>query len=126
MGDLSRNFSRSEIQCQCGCGKDDISPYLIERLQAVRNIYAKPMEITSGVRCKAHNEAVGGVKNSAHVRGLAVDIGCSSSKQRAQMLPILWSQFKRIFIGQHFIHIDIDDSKPSPRIGDYYKADHVA
>ena len=84
MGDLSRNFSRSEIQCQCGCGKDDISPYLIERLQAVRNIYAKPMEITSGVRCKAHNEAVGGVKNSAHTLGLAVDIGCSSSKQRAQ------------------------------------------
>ena len=31
------------------------------------------MTITSGLRCKAHNKAVGGVDNSKHLEGRAVD-----------------------------------------------------
>lgn len=38
MGDLSKNFSRLEVQCPCGCGASLINPFLVEKLQKVRNI----------------------------------------------------------------------------------------
>jgi len=50
MGDLSKNFSRYEVQCSCGCGASWVSPKLIEKLQHVRDVVGKPMTITSGVR----------------------------------------------------------------------------
>jgi len=42
MGDLSKNFSRYEIQCSCGCDAKWISPELIKKLQHVRDIIANP------------------------------------------------------------------------------------
>ncbi len=36
----------------------------------------KPIQITSGFRCKELNDAVHGVPDSAHVQGLAADIIC--------------------------------------------------
>ena len=127
MGDLTDHFSRAEFACGDGCGKDDIHPEVVERLQAVRNIFGKPMAITSGVRCAAHNEQEGGVRNSAHVLGLAADVKCLGSANRAKLLPILWSAFKRVGVGSTFIHVDIDDdNRPSPCIFTYYKDNHVA
>ena len=40
---------------------------------AVRLAAGRPMVPTSTVRCKAHNAAVGGVANSRHLLGQAMD-----------------------------------------------------
>ena len=32
MGDLSKNFSRYEVQCSCGCDASWVSPKLLEKL----------------------------------------------------------------------------------------------
>ena len=56
LGDLSKNFSRYEVQCSCGCGASWVSPKLIEKSQHVRDVVGKPMTITSGVRCEAIEE----------------------------------------------------------------------
>lgn len=42
-------------------------------LQPIRNKLGKPMIITSGFRCQALNKKVGGVSNSQHTKGQAVD-----------------------------------------------------
>lgn len=42
-------------------------------LQPIRDKLKKPMIITSGYRCPALNRAVGGVTNSQHTKGQAVD-----------------------------------------------------
>lgn len=42
-------------------------------LQPLRDKLKKPMIITSGYRCPALNRAVGGVTNSQHTKGQAVD-----------------------------------------------------
>lgn len=42
-------------------------------LQPLRDKIKKPMIITSGYRCPALNRAVGGVSNSQHLKGQAVD-----------------------------------------------------
>lgn len=43
-------------------------------LDVVRSKYGAPIVITSGYRSPALNKAVGGVNNSKHLRGIAVDI----------------------------------------------------
>jgi len=42
-------------------------------LQPVRNLIGKPMIISSGFRCPELNKLVGGVSNSQHLTGQAVD-----------------------------------------------------
>lgn len=43
-------------------------------LEQVRALFGRPLVITSGYRCPELNRAVGGVWDSAHVRGVAADI----------------------------------------------------
>lgn len=72
MGDLSKNFSRSEFACP-HCGEVEIDPLLVATLQRIRD-KAGTVVVTSGYRCPVHNEAVGGVRNSQHIYGRAADI----------------------------------------------------
>ena len=82
MGDLSRNFSRKEFECKCGCGFFKENPLLVATLQRIRD-YANEkgsssgefsVIVNSGCRCAKHNAASGGVRNSKHLRGEAADI----------------------------------------------------
>jgi len=79
MGDMAKDFNRSEFMCPCGCGKDDISQDFVNRLQDVKD-YLKKCErgckyiiITSGCRCAWHSVAVGGYRNDMHVMSRAAD-----------------------------------------------------
>src|SRR5438552_3183529 len=47
--------------------------HLAERMEAVRALFDKPIEITSGYRNPIVNAAVGGVPKSAHALGHAAD-----------------------------------------------------
>lgn len=53
----------------------------LEILQPLRDYVSAPVHINSGYRCKELNVAVGGVKNSQHLRGEAADIRIASPKQ---------------------------------------------
>lgn len=70
---LSPNFNLSEFQCpHCQCVK--LNPMVVIYLQAVRIYYGDPIYVTSGYRCKSHNEAIGGEPDSRHLYGEAVDL----------------------------------------------------
>jgi hypothetical protein len=45
-------------------------------LEKVQALLGAPLDISSGYRCAALNEAVGGTGNSQHVQGLAADFVC--------------------------------------------------
>lgn len=45
-------------------------------LEEVQALLGAPLEISSGYRCAALNEAVGGSRDSQHVLGLAADFVC--------------------------------------------------
>ena len=49
---------------------------LAETMDEVRELLGHPVIITSGYRSEALNRAVGGVKTSDHVKGLAADFIC--------------------------------------------------
>ena len=111
MGDLTKDFSRYEMACKCGCGADDISIDLVERLQSIRDIMGKPIHINSGVRCPHHNAKVGGSGESEHITGDAVDIQCEGSPLRYELLFLLMKKFNRIGIAKNFIHVGISKTK---------------
>lgn len=72
------NFKPEEFRCGCGgkhcCGYPTyMKPMELQNIQSIRTHYGKPMTITCGVRCKPYNKAVGGIQNSEHLYGNAVD-----------------------------------------------------
>ena len=75
---LSKNFSKSEFECRCGCEmpKDVLNNVqkLANQLQIIRNKVNVPITINSSYRCPKHNSIIGGAKSSQHLQGKASDI----------------------------------------------------
>lgn len=90
----------------------NMSVSLLDILENVGCSINTVLTITSGYRSFAHNEKVGGVRNSSHTRGLACDIECTNSRYRYTLIGKLMELgINRIGIGRGFIHVDIDCSK---------------
>ena len=75
----SKNFDIKKDKLYCGCkGKyctgypDFIRAALMKNLQSIRDKFGATT-VTSMLRCKKWNSLIGGVVNSKHTRGLAVD-----------------------------------------------------
>ncbi len=68
------NFRKDEFRCPC-CGSIGvgIASTLVQTLQELRTKYGKPINISSGYRCRNFNRKVGGSTNSAHLLGQAAD-----------------------------------------------------
>ena len=58
-------------------------------LDPVRESWGKPIIVTSGFRCKAVNEKVGGSKNSQHTFGYAVDIDIGTPEQNKELFEFI-------------------------------------
>lgn len=89
MGDMTRNFSKHEFACKCGCGFDDIDPKLVETLQEIREFWGKPIHITSGCRCAKHNKNVGGKATSPHLKGAAADTAFSDPDEKQKFVELV-------------------------------------
>lgn len=73
---LSPHFAEKEFRCKCGkCESVRPAQSLLDGLEALRAfVDNRPIIITSGHRCAAHNAAVGGATDSKHITGRAADI----------------------------------------------------
>lgn len=83
-------FTREEFRCKCGgkyCNGFPAEPQegMVRAIDQVRKHFGKAFTPNSGVRCPTHNANVGGVANSRHLRGRAVDFGVPG-KTAAQVL----------------------------------------
>ena len=112
----NKYFKESELACRC-CGELEESETMITKLIKAREIAGVPFNINSGYRCEYHNKNVGGVSNSSHVGGYAVDIRVDSNSKRYIILnALIEAGFNRIGIYSSFIHADVDPTKPSNTI----------
>lgn len=74
-----RYFRRAEFRCQCG-GKfcngfpTEMTEETVRLADEIRRRAGVPLRVNSGVRCKQHNADVGGVWNSLHLTGQAIDL----------------------------------------------------
>ena len=92
----------------------------LNKLAQARKIAAVGFKITSGYRSPAHNEKVGGVPNSSHTLGHAVDIYAPTSTQKYLIInSLLQAGFNRIGVAKNFIHVDDDPSKSEDVIWTY-------
>ena len=72
------NFKPEEFRCGCNgrhcCGYPTYMKAVeLKNVQAIRTHFGKPMTITCGLRDPEYNREVGGIPNSEHKKGLAVD-----------------------------------------------------
>ena len=69
----------NEVACKCSdsrCHYTLFHPRTNHSFHLFRQHVNYPLTISSGFRCKTHNKKVGGVENSKHTTGMAVDIIC--------------------------------------------------
>ena len=86
-------FTREEFRCKCGgkyCNGFPAEPQegMVRAIDNVREHFGKAFTPNSGVRCPTHNANVGGVSNSRHLYGKAVDFHVPG-KTAAQVLAYL-------------------------------------
>lgn len=91
-----------------------LKPELISMIDKARGIAGVPFKINSGFRTPEQNKKAGGVKDSSHMSGKAVDIACTSDSNRHKIVTALLTVgFNRIGIAKTFIHADCDSTKSS-------------
>ena len=106
--------STEEFRCQCNgkyCNGFPVEPSekLIRLADKVRGEAGRPMVPTSTVRCRAHNKAVGGVENSRHLLGKAMDFsipGWSADRTLALVRQQKAARYAYAIDGTH-VHMDI-------------------
>lgn len=117
-----KHFSRSEFQCRCGCGANQMADDFIKILDDLRELLGFPLIVTSGYRCPSHNVAVSttGI-HGPHTTGRAVDFAISGPRAVALVRRALHSSMRGIGINQRgdhaqrFIHLDDLDGPDHPR-----------
>lgn len=119
---LFPNFKADEFNCS-HCGKNEMKPEFVSKLQALRTAYGKPMRITSGFRCAQHPIEAKKIKPGAHASGCACDIAVDG--QEGYQLLKLAFQFGFTGIGVNqktsgrFIHLDTLAEPPRPNLWSY-------
>lgn len=94
-----------------GSGKNMKRSTLLMLCKA-RKIADVPFRINSGYRTISHNTKVGGVTNSAHLKGYAADISTHNGKHQKKIVEALrQAGFKRFGVYNNFVHVDNDPSK---------------
>lgn len=107
-------FKRKEFKCKCGniyCNGYPAEPQekLVMVADRVREHFGAVATVSSGLRCKQHNANVGGVTNSRHLTGKAMDF-CIKGKTASQVLEYVQKQPEIRYayaIDSQFVHMDI-------------------
>ena len=111
-------FKEKEFACRC-CGelpplaRANVRALVSEVLDPVREKLGKAIVVNSGYRCPRHNAAVGGVRNSQHLRGEAADIvpvkseeiRVKSELERLKEIIIANGKFDQLIVYPGFVHV---------------------
>ena len=117
---FNKYFKTSEFDCQCklkDCIDQKVSIKLIGKLVELREAIQEPLTVTSGFRCKAHQEEIraSGVstvvaKVSTHETGDAADIKPTRTSIK-DFETMAARFFMAIGIAKNFLHLDLRDDK---------------
>lgn len=89
-------------------------------LDPARQLWGKPVTVTSGYRCPALNRAVGGVAYSQHLTGQAADITAGGQAANAKLFEairdseipfdqLIWE--KGNAMGPQWVHVSFDPNR---------------
>lgn len=107
-------FRKEEFACKCGkhCNgyPVEIKEKLVKLADMVREHFDSPVIVSSGIRCETHNSVVGGVSNSRHLYGKAMDFCVSGYAANVvldyvEKLPGINYAYA---IDSNYVHMDIE------------------
>lgn len=83
-----------------------------ELLQPLRDLYGKPIRISSGYRCDKLNKLVGGVATSQHLKGEAADCVVSNTEEFIEILQDSGLVFDQViwYRKRDFVHLSLKGS----------------
>ncbi len=80
MSDISKNISRYEVACPCGCGFDTFDAETVRIIQETIQTVGQEnpnfdirIKVLSACRCEEYNKKIGGSLGSQHIKGKAID-----------------------------------------------------
>jgi uncharacterized protein YcbK (DUF882 family) len=116
------DFAETEFKCS-HCGKVNMQPEFMKKLQMLRTAFAKPMRITSGYRCPEHPVEIKKTVSGAHTSGCAADVAVQGSDAHELMRLAFHFRFSGIGVQQkgsgRFIHLDTLTESPRPNAWSY-------
>lgn len=109
------NFTKSEFDCK-QTGENRMSVEFMDKLQALRIKFGKPMVITSGYRSPRHSIEAAKSQPGTHAQGIACDVGVQGMDAYLLIELAMDLGFTGIGVSQkaggaRFVHLDI-----APRI----------
>jgi len=112
----SKYFTVKEIQCKCGiCEQAIVDDKLLNIMEDIRSIFEKPVIVHSWNRCKDHNESIGGVPESQHVKGKACDFHIKNTKMKEvhQVMLELYENgvVNNMGLYDTFVHVDTREGR---------------
>lgn len=108
-----KHFKKEEFTCKDGCGSNNIKLELVKIADKLREDFGNIVIVTSGTRCKKHNKEVGGVSNSRHLTGKAMDFyvkgvsGIELLKYTEQLQKEGKIRYTYLIKGTNAVHMDI-------------------
>lgn len=111
-------FKLGEFSCK-HCGENKMDPKFIDKLDLLREAYGKPLVVTSGYRCPAHNQKVSSTgPNGPHTTGKATDFRVDRGDAYKLLAIAMEMGFRGIGVNQkgtgRFIHVDdIQEGRPT-------------
>ncbi len=123
-----KNFTLDDFRCHCeDCKNAPDRPHtrveIIRAVQDLRDFLGKPLRVTRGVSCPAHNQAVGGGDDSRHLPDHADAVDLAYDGAREAYVIVEWAidetpgDLKTVFTAFEVCtdHIHLD-GRPGPRL----------
>lgn len=107
--DLVKYLTIGEFKCKCtytSCNITLVSEKLLLVYKIFRKFWGKPLIISSGFRCLLHNSDIGGVTNSYHTQGFAIDLHPKDAKDLNSLYKMAIVFFDKVILYEDkgFIH----------------------
>ena len=111
-----KHFSPKEFYCKCGkcgLGYDSMEEGILKLIDKIREEFGGPIYITSSIRCRDYNKAVGGATKSYHMFGMACDLSpINTTEEKYKKLESITNKLNpKGGVGYYpqygFVHCDI-------------------
>jgi len=122
---ITKNFSRKELSCRCGCGGVIEDEIFLNNLQRLRDMFRYPMYVSSGFRCSYYNMEVSTTGPNGPHTIAAVDIVVYGERA----FRLLWMATSCGFTGvglnqkgpysDRFMHLDMLRNEGRPWVWTY-------
>lgn len=129
---ITEHFNEDELRCHCGCGRMEFTDAAVEKLEALRVQFGRPIVVNSGYRCPEYNDRIshtgrGGPHTVTKGDNITVDVKVFGRDAYRLVDLAIGHGFTGIGVNQkgahsgRFLHLDRSPhaDHPRPRVWSY-------